>query len=145
MVLFAGSKAEQLARGPCLNPNWWCTADGRYPRLLHLDPEGEGLTGVSGVFVVWHAGIRPAWVYVGRSGNLAMTFNNLVEQEDIMSYEVNGGLYVSWTLIRPEYQDGVVAYLLAALKPVVENSCPPADAVVPIPVLPPGKRKPGGG
>jgi hypothetical protein len=57
-----------------------------------------------------------------------------------MDYEVNGGLYVTWSLIRDEYQPGVVKYLSSLMKPLVENPDLPFIDEDPIPVLAPARR-----
>ena len=43
------------------------------------------------------------------------------EDDDIASYEVNGGLFVTWSPILKERQGGVLKYLEKAMEPVVEN------------------------
>ncbi|HEB79910.1 MAG TPA: hypothetical protein ENI79_05500 [Rhodospirillales bacterium] len=121
-----------------LDPNWIRGKHGRFHFFYDLDPEEESLEGVSGVFVIWHGGVRPEWVYIGKSKNLAATFHKLGENEEIAEYEVNGRLFVSWSLVRPKYQDGVLRYLNGILKPAVENPGPPEENVEPIPIYAPG-------
>lgn len=118
------------------DPAWVRTPRGRYFRLVHLDPEAEDLSGAGGVLVVWHAGLWPAWVYVAAASDLARALHHLADDDDIMSYEANGGLYVTWSFLRPEYRDGVVAYLVERLRPKVLPN-PAAANAVPIPVLSP--------
>jgi hypothetical protein len=128
------------SRDGLADPRWAVDRRGKFHRLVHLDPEAEGLTGASGVFVVWHGGVRPRWVYVGRAQDLAGAFHRLGRDADVMDYEVNGGLFVTWSLIRTDYQDGVVRYLSDALSPAVENPDRPGTAVRPVPVSPPRHR-----
>ena len=137
MALF-GKGVPRFAGGPLQDPKWARSERGSFHRLVHIDPEQEGLDGVSGVYVVWHAGIRPAWVYVGRSTDLARTFHDLGNNDDVMSYEVHGGLFISWALIRHDYQDGVVRFLTDTMAPLVANPAAPGDAVEPVPVAAPG-------
>ena len=120
-----------------MDPNWARSASGRFHRLVRLDPEAEGLSGLGGVYVIWHAGIRPEWVYVGHTEDLAGTFHHVGRDRDIMDYEVNGGLYVSWCLIREEYRDGVVRYLHDTLNPPVDNAAVAGMDVPPVPVIAP--------
>lgn len=154
MALFGGNKKKQ--RGPLpepLDPKWVHGGEGRFdPKLVHggegrfarfldLDPEAAGLTGKSGVFVIWHTGNSPGWVYVGASANLAGEFFHLGENEEILEYRDRGSLFCSWAFVREEFQDGVICYLTMVLKPKVENpNCPDEDddGVDLIPVLPPG-------
>ena len=111
---------------------------GHFFRLGHLDPEAEGLEKASGVYVIWHAGVRPRWVYVGRSDDLAATFHQVADDDAIMAYDVRGGLYCTWSSVRLELQDGVVNYLSQTLKPKIENPDRARREAVPVPVLPPG-------
>ncbi len=139
MALFGRKKK---ARGPLpapLDPKWKHGGEGRFPRFLDLDPEAAGLTKASGVFVIWHTGSQPGWVYVGASDDLAADFYKLGDDEEILQFRNRGSLYCSWTFIREEFQGGVQCYLTIALKPKVENPlCPEEDDVDLVPVLPPG-------
>ena len=128
-----------MAQGPAEDPKWSRTASGHFRRFINLDPEAEGLTRASGVFVIWHGGLRPRWVHVGRSDNLAATFHRLADNDDVMGYEVHGGLYVTWALIRREFQGGVAKYLNQAMKPLIENPDALAADDNPIAVIFPGK------
>ena len=144
MPWFGRNKAEELAEGPPRDPRWTRTPGGNFHRMVHLDPEDEGLAGRSGVFVIWHGGVRPRWVYVGRSNDLAADLHGFGNNRDVMDYEVHGGLFVTWSLIRTEFQDGVVAFLTDTLDPAVENPEVPGEDVLPIPVVPPGATPDGG-
>lgn len=139
MALFGRKKKP---RGPLpapLDPKWKHGGEGRFPRFLDLDPEAAGLKGASGVFVIWHTGNQPGWVYVGASKDLAADFFRLGDDEEILEYRNRGALYCSWTFIREEFQPGVQCYLTMALKPKVEApDCPEEEDVELVPVLPPG-------
>ena len=123
----------------CFNPNWARSPRGLFFRLIHLDPEEEGLSGVGGIFVVWHAGVRPRWVYVSATDDLAAAIHRLADDADVMSYEVNGGLFVSWALVRPEYRSGAVAYLTGRLRPAIGSDVHPATGIPIIAIIPPGE------
>lgn len=135
MIEGAGAKRDLRT-----DPQWAKSPAGNFHRFVHLDPEKCGLSGVSGVYVIWHGGVLPGWVYLGKSHNLARAFHLLADNQDIMSYEVNGGLFVTWALIAGECQDGVVKHLNEVMKPKVGNRKVPGDNVVPIPVLAPGTK-----
>lgn len=81
--------------------------------------------------------MRPRWVYVGRTSNLATTLEAVAQTPEIMEYEPAGGLFITWSLIRTELQEGVVAYLSEMLKPLVANPQRPPRGTQPIPVLVP--------
>lgn len=121
-----------------LDPQWVRSRTGHFHRFARLDPEEEGLVGVSGVYVIWHGGVRPGWVYTGKSSDLAATFHELGENDEIMDFDARGGLIVSWALIRDKFQDGVLLYLNETLKPEVKNPTPPNKKATPIPVYAPG-------
>jgi len=123
MALFGIGKKKKKRKplGPPQDPKWTHGEGGRFPKFLDLDPEAAGLTGKSGVFAIWHTGVQPGWVYIGRSPNLAATLFQLGENADILEYRDRGALYVSWCYIRDDFQDGVVTYLTLALKPKVDN------------------------
>lgn len=116
------------------DPNWARDARDRFYRFTALDPEEEGLTGVPGVFVIWHGGVRPEWLFVANSGNLAFDLHKQVQNEELMDYESRGGLFVTWSLIRDEKQAGVVRFLTDTLSPVLENPELPGKDISPIPV-----------
>ena len=128
--------------GPVQNPNWAVSPRGNFPRLVHLDPEEEGLTNASGVYVAWHGGLRPNWLYVGQSDNLAAAIHGLGDDEELMEYEIRGGLFVTWALIKKEFQSPVVRYLIDKLDPELDTINPPGDDIHPIPVYPPGVTPP---
>ena len=54
-----------------INPKWIRYPKGTFYQLLQLDTDEASLNGVGGVYLVWHRGIKPAWVYAGDSPNLA--------------------------------------------------------------------------
>jgi len=119
------------------DPQWTRNETGRYYRLVHLDPEAQGLSGIGGVYLVWHGGVRPRWVYAGASDDLAVALHGLGSFSDVMLYEVNGGLFVTWSRVRREFRQGVLAYLIRSLRPLVRNRHTPADDVKPVKVAVP--------
>ena len=123
----------------CFNPMWARSSRGLFFRLIHLDPEEKGLSGVGGIFVVWHAGLRPQWVCVSAADDLAAAIHRLADDADVMSYEVNGGLFVSWALVRPEHRSGAVAYLTGRLRPAIGSDVHPAAGIPVIAITPPGE------
>lgn len=136
---FTKKPAQQPPAGPPEDPKWSRSASGHFRRFTTLDPEAEGLSGKSGVFVIWHGGLRPRWVYVAASADLAGALHEAGEDADIMAFEVNGGLVVSWAFIRAEFQGGVVKYLNEAMDPLVENPAAAVSKDAPIAVVFPGK------
>ncbi len=58
-----------------------------------------------------------------------------------MEYEGKGGLFVTWAVIREEFQDGVVRYLNETMNPLIENPAVEEIEDDPIPVILPGREK----
>ena len=139
--MFGRARPTASIHRPRFDPCWGRTRAGKFYRLPHLDPEKEDLAGVSGVFVIWHAGVRSRWVHVGHADDLAAALHAVVGNPEVMSYERNGGLYVAWARIHPDHREGVAAHLTGALRPSVATAEPLPDDVVPIPVLAPGQAQ----
>lgn len=133
-----GHGNEQQSAIEPRDPQWATSPAGKYYRLVHLDPAKAGLKGVPAVFVIWHSGVRPRWVYVGRTENLAASVEIISDNDDIMQYEVNGGLFITWSLIREKMQPGVIEYLTTVLEPLVAGPRGSGKRVTPVPVLVPG-------
>ena len=119
------------------DPHWARTKKGFYHRLLTLDPEANGLAKASGVYVAWHGGINPGWVFAGRSDDLARTFHVLADDEAVMSYNIRGGLFVTWALINKDFQNGVDRYLNDTMRPKIKNADAELKSATPVPVRPP--------
>ena len=110
-----------------------------------------GLKGASGVYVIWHAGLRPEWLTIGHTDNLAQTFEELGGVDEILEYDRHGNLFVTWSKIRPEFQEGVVKYLHQVIAPMIlnplgvfkdEKGNEEEDDIEPIPVFPPEMAPP---
>ncbi len=118
---FKQNKPGSEYTGPPIDVEWARNKRGKFHRLTHLDTMSEGLRGLSGVYVIWHSGVKPGWVYVGRADNLASALDAAQDDDDIDQYEINGGLYVTWYPIVDQHQNGVVKFLHDTMKPKVSN------------------------
>jgi hypothetical protein len=101
---------------------WQRDARGFYPRLLAFDAEELGLTGVGGVYVLWHRGQSPRWIYIGASNDLGQSIERARDAEDVLTFETHGRIYVTWAPIKPEFRDGVVNYLRSTMEPLVTDT-----------------------
>lgn len=93
---------------------WHKGLHGGYCRLFLFDEIAEmnlGLKGVGGVYIAWHAGVKPEWLIAGVADDLEFSLQKLHQDPDIREYETYGRVYFSWALIKKEYRDGVVYYL----------------------------------
>ena len=132
------SKKDKLASGPPIDALWVKSSAGKFYKFNNLDPEDLGLKGQSAVFVVWHAGVRPGWVYVAKTRDLAKALHEIASEEHIMAYDARGGLYVTWSLIESKFQNGIVKYLNDSLDLSVTNYYKSSKNITPIPVYAPG-------
>jgi len=137
---FGGSDEPERITEP-VDPNWVHTPAGTFPPLLSLDPEEMGLNNVGGVYLIWHAGVRPEWVYAGHSKDLAAALHHAGNNREINYYEKNGGLFVAWALVKEQYRPGVVKYLQETFKTQVDNISDFNDKTVPVPVIAPVAKK----
>ncbi|MGH6659916.1 MAG: hypothetical protein ACREB6_00100 [Rhodospirillales bacterium] len=150
--LFGKSKKKKAPSGPPQDVAWVKSAKNRYFKFLNLEPDEMGLENISAVYVLWHQGVRPQWVYVGQTDDLGRTLQELRRDDEIVDYDKRGGLFVTWSMIKPEFQPGVVRYLYQVMQPVVVNPDyldkgedeKGAEEVEPIPVLLPGTSAPSG-
>ncbi len=144
-LLLGGSSQPSAAAsgGKVLDPQWRKGPRGAFNRLFDLDLDYFALEGQGGVYVLWHKGVQPAWIYVGHSDSLMAALDAAKENSEFRQYDVHGGLYYTWSPILPEFRLGVVTFLRDNLEPLFEplpsEPVPEADeggrAIEPIPVL----------
>lgn len=98
----------------------WLPSGGSFPRLLHMDhdaiqamPEGGGL------LAFWHGGVRPQWVFVGHTTDLRNTVLQAQPHPDLILYDRNAGLWVSWAACDAEDRPAAVIYLNNELEPAL--------------------------
>lgn len=118
---------------------WVRNRNGNFSKLVTLNVAKAGVAG-GGVFVIWHSGVKPQWVMVGASDNLAQTIDALRDDPEILPYDARGGLFVSWALIKPKYHAGIVKYLNDTMEPLVQRGPAADEKVEPIPVIAPGAK-----
>ncbi|KAA5606636.1 hypothetical protein F1188_04680 [Roseospira marina] len=106
---------------PIPDPMWQRDSANRFYRLLAMRPGKPNLKGHSGVFVLFHKGVRPGWVYVGATGDLDTAIDRLQSHREISDLERRGGLFMTWAYIRADKRDGVVAYLRSRMAPEVTD------------------------
>ncbi|MBB4265478.1 hypothetical protein [Roseospira visakhapatnamensis] len=110
------------AEKPPPDPYWQRDDKARFFRLLALKTTRRDLAGRGGVFVVFHGGVQPRWVYVGSTANLGATVMALQDHPDLTTLEARGGLFMTWAYIKADKRDGVVTYLRARMKPELDPS-----------------------
>ncbi len=120
------------------DPKWARNRKGRFHRLSLLNPDELGLAGIGGVYLLWHSGLKPEWITVGKSTDLGSDLDSLLDNDDIEYYEKRGGIFVAWSQIRPEFQDGVLRFLIDDMDLLIAPAKKPARNIKPIPVYAPG-------
>ncbi len=101
---------------PPPDPYWQRDDRGRFVRLLALHPHRKDLARRGGVFVVFHGGVQPGWVYVGSAADLGAAVARLQDHHALSTLEARGGLFFTWAYIKPDKRNGVVAYLRTRMK-----------------------------
>lgn len=125
-----------------VDPGWVHGPDGGFFALLTIDPEELGLTGGGGIYLIWHGGVRPEWVYAGHTDDLAAALHQAGNTSEINYYEKNGGLFVAWAPVRDKFRAGVVKYLDENFKTLVQNPGAYTEDAKPVPVTAPLRKKP---
>ncbi len=125
-------------------PDVWHPGEGAYPSLFDLAPHAAVLKAKSGVFALWHLGVRPQWLRVGAAGDLALCLKAAAEALKESPFRGNGGLHAAWVFMPAVRCPGVVMHLRTRLRPVLQDFPLPGEAAwagTPAPVqfpLPPG-------
>lgn len=119
MFSFGGKKKTEGEIPNNVKVDWKKSEQGNYMRLLHIRVGRDVREGEGGVYVIWHMGMKPGWVFVGKSNNLADTLEEAKDDKELTYYEKSGGLFVTWAPFKPQFRDGIVNYLREALAPAV--------------------------
>lgn len=123
-----GRIASAFRSGPAVPRTVWRPTENGYPRLLQVDP--NDLAGRSGLYLLWHLGVRPQWLRVGFASDLGTAIRLLAETPAIASFEAHDGPFVSWSFCSAEDAPGFVNFLVAYLQPVTQAEVLACDAVL---------------
>ena len=137
------TQLSTLQRTDKTNPRWAKTPGGKFHRLLFADLGNLGISGASGIIVLWHGGLKPKWIYTDKSRDICRDLDAYLDNDEIMEFDIRGGVFATWALVRPEYQDGVLKYLLQSMSPVIDHPKPPKKNIEELPVLSPGEEPMG--
>jgi len=135
---FGGSK-KGTTKTDVLEVAWSKNAAGKFRRVPFIELAKENVSGVSAIYVIWHGGVKPGWVYVGMADDLAMDITDAKQSSEIMEYDMRGGLFITWQVFPKNMAPGVFAFLTDVLQPEIRN--PEADmysSKTHVKVLPPG-------
>lgn len=124
----------------------WQPRGAPYPRLLAADLPPKALQGKSGVYAIWHMGVRPQWLRVRATSDLSAAIVQTRSLAPILAYQPNGGLYLAWMAAPSDRAAGLAATLIGALRPVLQDPAFAADLTVSAKPLrcqpPPGTAQP---
>jgi hypothetical protein len=138
-VSIFGTKDRKPPPSALVPLNWARNKNGNFSKFVTLSVKRSGIAG-GGIFVLWHSGTKPRWVMVGASADLAKDIDKLLDDPELLEYNVHGGLFVSWAPVRPEYHAGVIKYLRESMKPLIDRDPPSPENLEPIPVTAPGAK-----
>lgn len=111
----ASRLSSKSDRGP------WHPDSGPYPLLLEMtDEDLLPVVEKSGVFVLWHRGVRPQWIFCGFSSDLTVALTAARGEADIQKYALNEGVYAAWALVPLEDCAGVTVHLRQHLQPAIQ-------------------------
>jgi len=98
----------------------WLPSDGPFPKLMLMEDEAiQAMPEHGGLLAFWHGGVRPQWVFVGHTEDLRTTVHQAQSHPDLMLYDRNEGLWVSWAICAPGDRPGAVIYLNHQLEPAL--------------------------
>jgi len=122
---FAGALASARVKGETMA---WRPAGGIYPRLLHFD--FHALTGVAGLYLLWHLGVRPQWLRAGYSTDLGAAVRLLAATPPLVDFAPHDGPFLSWSYCHAEGAPGLVNFLTEHLKPALQHHALACDLAV---------------
>ena len=97
----------------------WQPVGAPYPRLLGFD--AVTLDGKSGLYAVWHLGVRPQWLRAGLTVDLGAAVRQLVETPWIKTHQANAGIFLAWAFVAPAQGPGFARDLVVRLKPAFQG------------------------
>ena len=95
--------------------NWKKDQNNRWGNLLTSHPGPAKAENHEGVFIVWHGGISPEIVCVGK-GKIEEKLKTLSESAEIKAFQPLP-IYFTWAAVTAESQDGVEIFLSQKLRP----------------------------
>lgn len=125
------SLVKQLADAPA-PPSPWRPNDKPYPILASFEPDAAGLKNVSGLFAVWHLGVRPQWLKVAACADLSLAIRAAISAPAIAAYKPNGGVYVAWAALpKTPALLNHAQHLIVVLKPLLQETRLEGELITP--------------
>lgn len=106
----------------------WQPEGATYPRLHSFD--SRLLAGRSGLYLLWHLGVRPQWLRAGFSKDLGAAAAHLTKTSEISAFIPHDGPFFSWSFCVPEIAPGLVNFLVHRLSPALQELVLECDMAV---------------
>lgn len=106
----------------------WQPDSARYPRLLSFDP--QPLVGRSGLYLLWHLGVRPQWLRAGSAKDLGAAAGHLCKTPEVAAFIPHDGPFLSWAFCALDAAPGLVNFLAARLNPALQDLVLVCDMIV---------------
>jgi hypothetical protein len=121
-----GKLLRGIASAPEAPGVQWVSAP--YPRLVGFN--AAVLDGKSGLYAIWHLGVRPQWLRAGFAMNLGAAVRQLVDMPWVKMHEGNTGIFLAWAFVTPVQGMGLARDLVEKLKPAFQAEPFLADATL---------------
>ncbi len=108
----------------------WQPAGELYPRLIDSDAAAMGLVVVSGMAIIWYLGVRPQWLRVIASRDLAASLAAAKVAPAILGFQPKGGLFGAWAREPLPRATGLASHLVAVVRPMFVGPLLPGEVAV---------------
>ena len=134
------------------DPSVWHPQGIPYPRLLEFNIRANGPGPRSGVYLLWHLGVRPRWLRAAGAIDLAAALTAASRESEVVAADANGGVFVAWAYLPVASIPSAAGSLAAQLKPALQDFArageiagAATDEVFPLPIgagpgAPPAER-----
>jgi CheY-like chemotaxis protein len=102
---------------------WEKCKRGTWCILSELDLDHGHFDDMEGVYVIWQGAENPVALRAGQ-GLIRKSLARERNDKDLLAYTENHELYVTWAEVNPRFRDGVLRYVLGALKLEFEDNYP---------------------
>jgi CheY-like chemotaxis protein len=102
---------------------WEKCKRGTWCILAELDLDHRHFNDMEGVYVIWQGEENPVALRAGQ-GLIRNSLARERNDKDLLAHTENRELYVTWAEVNPRFRDGVLRYVLGALKLEFEDNYP---------------------
>jgi hypothetical protein len=102
---------------------WEKCRTGGWCHLSELDLAHNHFDDMEGVYLIWYEAENPVCLRVGQGFIRDCLVQELYDQ-DIQAQRQRQELFVTWARVGPRFCDSVAKYIIEALEPKLECTCP---------------------